>query len=168
MKKLLLGTLVIMAMLDSTYAMEKNTQPEFNQLPYDEIVGMSIQNPITIQGTCIIDHDIFFDDGGSIVIEPHSKLILGNKKGKITLHNIKIGSLNFADDSSQLKLIGDVVFDFAEAVCFRHGILSIPRTLTLHLISDTAGIENFFGPRFELMQSPLATIRWSKRHVVTA
>jgi hypothetical protein len=168
MKKLLLGTLAVMATLNNTYAMQKDTQSEFNKGSHDEIVGKSIQDTITIQGICTIDHDIFFEDGGSIVIEPHAKLILGNKKKKITLHNIKIDSLSFVDDSSQLKLVGDVTLDFAEAVCFRQGILAIPATRTLHLISDTPGISNFFGPRFEVMQSPLAKIQWSKRPLATA
>lgn len=168
MKNFLLGTLVIMATLNSTYAMEKDTQSAINQIPHEEIIGKSIQDKITIQGICTIDHDIFFEDGGSIVIAPRAKLILGNKKKKITLHNIKIDSLSFADDSSRIKLVGDVTLDFAEAVCFRQGILFIPAPRTLHLISDTPGISNFFGPRFEVMQSPLAKIQWSKRPLATA
>ncbi len=168
MKKLLLGTLVVMATLNNSYAMGKDTPSELDQIPHEEIVGKSIQDTINIQGICVLDHDIFFEDGGSIVIEPHSKFILGNKKNKITLHNVKIDSLSFADDSSQLKLVGDVTLDFAEAVCFRQGILSIPPTRTLHLVSDTPGISNFFGPRFEVMQSPLAHIHWSKRQIATS
>jgi hypothetical protein len=168
MKKFLFGTLVIMATLNSTYAMEKDRKSAINQIPHEEIVGKSIQDRITIQGICTIDHDIFFEDGGSIVIEPRAKLILGNKKKKITLYNLKIDSLSFADDSSQIKLVGDVILDFAETVCFRQGFIVIPAPHTLHLISDTPGISNFFGPRFEVMQSPLARIQWSKRHVATS
>jgi hypothetical protein len=167
MKKFLLSTLVAMATLNSISAMEKDRKSEINQLPHDEIIGISIQDTINIQGICVLDHDIFFEDGGSIVIEPHSKFILGAKKKKITLHNIKIDSLHFVDDSSQLKLIGDVTFDFVDEVCFRQGFLFIPPSITLQLVSDKPGIDNFFGPRFELMRSPLAKIQWSKRQIET-